>query len=432
MIPQLTFLTVVACITSRAVMLYSRRRLHESLVSLLGSWMYVLCLWIPAQLQNRGLLRSKIQEAGILAVPSQSDIADLSWNWSMEIVVIFAAELVAVSIFARVRSQGRVSISLRSESEWKSIALILCTIGLFATLAFPPDLINRGAEGQGVYVILRTMLVCGLAVLAYFGGFARLWIRVSIAAGAVFLVFENVRSPLLVVVMALFAGLLSRGSLYRRTRLVQFGSLVLACVLAGSFMSEMRANVTRDLGRSGSEVLESVMEEPWLSPYEAGIDTLDGYRFSIEISQYEAAKPLDLLSPVTTFIPRSLWPEKPQSVSVELSAKYLGYRSSGQFLSPIGYLRLATGSYILAMLLFFLAFTCFTAMVLRLWKSFWLTVILVVIFRFLLGGSAFDLYYGIMLSVSIWAAVLMYDLFFSSNRLADGRRHPGLSVREVI
>ncbi len=367
--------------------------------------MYLLCLWVPAQFQASGMLESKIYRAGVASVPTISEIDALSFFWSLELLVVLAAELVIVWICGT-RSPRP---DRRIKREWKKVALLLIFVGFAATVLFPASLESRAAEGQGLFVLLRTALVCGLAIVAYFDGFKSNLYRLALLGGTVYLILENVRSPLFVILIAYAAGLIGRGAIYKKRVVLSFAVALILAVVSATFMSEMRANITRDEGRGVGEIVSELTNEPIVLAYGAGVDTLDGYRFSALISEYEDARPSDLLSPVTTFIPRAIWPEKPRSISVELSSKYLGYKASGQYLSPIGYLRLAVGSYVGALILFAIFFLAVVYLVLAVRRTFWLAIVLVVLFRFLLGGSAFDVYYGLVLLVVVWGGAVVYE-----------------------
>ncbi|WP_337455897.1 hypothetical protein [Prescottella sp. D32] len=398
------------------------RRLWDAVVSLTAAIMYVFCLWIPGRLQAAEVLDSKISSAGIVFRPDPLELDQLALFWALELLVVFLVELGIVATFPRVKAiEDR-----HSRKHWQIVAVVLIIAGFCAYMVFPVALESRGLEGQGLVVLLRTALVCGLAVLAYFDGFGLWRFRIALFAGTFFLILENVRSPLAVIVIAYVCGLLVRGSIYRLRIVVAMLCVTVCAILAGTFMSEMRANSTRGEGRDAGAIVAEVLDDPADAVYGAGIDTLDGYRFAREIAGFEPARPADLFSPVTTFIPRSLWPEKPRSVSVEVSSKYLGYKASGQFLSPIGYLRLTMGSYVSGLLLFAVIFGVFAYLAQRLRGTIWFAILMVVVFRFLLGGSMFDVYYGLVLVVILSGASLGVSLLKRDFPVVEHRENRGL------
>ncbi|QXF82808.1 hypothetical protein SAMN04490240_1407 [Rhodococcus pyridinivorans] len=409
---QIALGLVVLVIYARTFRQYRARNVQNALVSGLGATMYTLCLWVPAKLQESGALTSKIFRAGVAAHPTASEIDALSWKWALELSIILFAELLVVYAY----SHHRPKPEKRPREQWLRISICLILVGLVATIVFPAELESRAAEGQGIFVLLRTSLVCGLAILAFFNCFSRKSMWLLLIGGTAFLVLENVRSPLFVILIAYAAGLIVRGVIYNRKAVVSIAVAVVVAIGFSSFMSEMRANITRNEGLSTSDIVSEMSEAPLVAAYKSGVDTLDGYRFSALVADVEPARPYDLLSPITTFIPRAVWEDKPPSISVELSSKYLGYKASGQFLSMIGFLTLATGGYGSALLLFAVFFLVASALVQVFQRRFALTIVLVVIFRILLGGSAFDIYYGLVLTVIVGTGVLGYDLWRFLNR----------------
>jgi hypothetical protein len=195
--------------------------------------------------------------------------------------------------------------------------------------------------------------------------------------------------------------MVSRNEFQTKRRFLSVVALILLFAFAGSLMSNMRANLTRNYGYTLQQVVEQTLENPWTAPYESGLDTLDGYRFSQRILEFEEPRPSDLLAVVTTFVPRAIWPEKPEEISVDVSSRYLRYEASGQYLSPIGYLSLALGSYAASLVAIFVFAAFMSFLVWRYERRFWLVVVLLVTFRFMLGGSAFDLYYGLTIIIPI-------------------------------
>ena len=160
-------------------------------------------------------------------------------------------------------------------------------------------------------------------------------------------------------------------------------------------------NTVRNQGLNASEIISTNLKNPILGIYGAGLDTLDGYRFSREIADREQGRPLDLLNIALTFVPRQIWDTKPTDFSVDMSAKYLGYRVSGQFLSPVGYLTLIFNSYFFGLLVLAILIVIYCLLSKRYFSTFWNVILLTVAFRFLIGGSSFDIYYGLTLVVPI-------------------------------
>lgn len=403
LLSQVTFFSVVLFIVVRGFYFIRAGRPGPVLVSLVAVIVYVVCLWIPARLQAYGIIESKLENARFLVRPTLEEISSLSWRWALELVIIFCAEWVAWSLRRRRRGlDWHQEIDLRPSPilicNRETLAVVLLLVGVAATILFPaPDLEDRAVEGQGLGTILRTFLIVGIAYVVYNRGFGKFrWWAVA-AFGIGVLASTNVRSPLLVIVFAFIAAEISGNRLRSFKRVAITISLVVVFAISGSYMSNWRENVTRHQGETASQVLTTTLDAPWVQIYESGVDTLDGYRFSQHVAPLEESRPEDLLNVVLTFVPRALWDDKPVTISVDLSAKYLNYGASGQYLSPIGYLTIALGSYTGALLGIFVFVLSMALLVRRYLQSFILTIVLCVTFRFMLGGSSFDLYYGLTL-----------------------------------
>ena len=429
---HLAFFVVILAVALRAVLALRNGGFDRSVISAIGLFIYGFCMWLPAYLQNQGSLDSKLQDAGFLAPPTATEFDQLAFLWATELAVLVCAEIagaffygvlnrrnprfsaVAVGIQQTAYRTSSVSGLTAPDESWrnsKKISFILLLIGFAATMLFSTSgLESRGLGGQGIQILLRTCLVSGLAMLVFFRCFSSKVCVALLLSGTAFLFISNVRSPLVVLFLAYIASEIARrrnGFSLKRSGLIL--GLVVLVALVGSFMSTMRANITRNYGQSVGEVLSQTLSDPLIAIYSSGIDTLDGYRFSAAIARVEPSRPSDLLLIVLTFIPRSVWPDKPNSLSVDLSAKYLGYNSSGQFLSPMGYLNLVWGSYGVALLSLFVFGLVFSMLMSRFRSTFWTCLLLVVVFRFLLGGSSFDVYYGIVLAAPVFVVKSIVD-----------------------
>ncbi|MFT4041885.1 MAG: hypothetical protein QM673_01845 [Gordonia sp. (in: high G+C Gram-positive bacteria)] len=396
MLSATVFLLTVGLISVRAWLHINRRELPKCAVSVVAAWMYVFCLWIPAILQGADRMNSKLVGPGVLAPPDATETDTLLLKWSFELCVVLVAELFIVVV---INPKPRITRFLGgfTGEEWRLGSFVLIVVGFLVLIIFPTSLADRAAAGQGIISITRGSLVCGLAILAYYKCFGKLYLFAVLLGGIGILVLGNVRSPISVIVIAGIAGLLARREIYKKRW--AFGALVIAlsAVVVGSFMSNMRASITRHQDLSTTEIIQTMLDDPLAAPYAAGIDTLDGYRFSEFAREREAAEPLDLLSPVYTFVPRSIWPGKPDSISVRLSTKYLRYKSSGQFLSVVGYLMLATGSYGLALVMLAIGAGILAYLSVWLAGSYWTVFVYVCLFRLFLNGTSFDVYYTITL-----------------------------------
>lgn len=392
---QATFLIIVASMLSRGVHGLLRQRGPAVAVSMLITLVYLTCMFIPAHLQRIGVVDSKLVARGFAQPPQLPEIDDLCVLWSTELALVLLVEIAVTHVIRkRQRSKSHVpSAEFASEKGYKLLANSLIVFGLLASVALPnADIAERAASGQGAATLLRTLLICGLAMLCFYGFFkSNSYLAVTVV-GVAFLVAQNVRSPLLVLLIAYLAGLMARRELTGR-KLSILAALSVCFSVLGAFMSASRANETRNYGLSTSEIFFATIRSPWRTVYESGIDTLDGYRLSRLLAGDVTPNPYDFLSVATNFVPRMLWPDKPTDFTVQISSDYLGYGSSGQYLSPVGYLTLSFGSYIAAVTVFATLVALAVSLASKFGESFWLVIILTAVFRFALGGSAFDIYY---------------------------------------
>ncbi|WP_142056964.1 hypothetical protein [Pseudarthrobacter sp. B4EP4b] len=405
---QIFFLFAVVISLSLTVNAVRRSEVYRVAIGTIATLVYVFCLWTPAHLQQTDTIVSKLFRAGLTDAPTLDEIDRLSLQWAVELAVVVVCEAL---VWAWRPKAPKLPDPVRGLISPERTALVLVVVGTLSTIIFRvPGLDERAAGGQGFPTLMRTALICGLSIIIYYHGFRnwRYWLLCGV--GTSWLVFQNVRSPLFVLFFAYLASQMIQAKHRSPKRTAMTVVLVVCLALGGSLMSSLRANIVRGTGYSFSEVVDQTLANPLVAPFQAGIDTLDGYRFSEKLLPLIEPQPLDLLNTVTTFIPRSVWAEKPRDLSVELSATYLGYKGSGQYLSPVGYLSLVTGSHVgavLALGVFVIVLAC----LLRKYRThFWSAIILCVAFRFFLGGSSFDLYYGLTLVVPILAVQAWFTL----------------------
>lgn len=406
------FLSVVVVLTIRGIRQVRAENAGSVAVSLIATAIYFFCMWIPSRLQEQGLVESKLDNANFLLLPTLSEISDLSIRWSVELLIVAAAEVLGWALNARRNAPGTTDLNLvplvpASTHSRELLGFVLIFVGIVATFLLPaPALEDRGSGGQGIPTLMRTFLIVGLAYVVYHRGFGKRAWWMMVLAGILLLASTGVRSPLLVVILGFIASGLPRNRFKSPRRVLVAILLIVVFALGGSYMSNWRENVARHQGLETSQVLSKTFDAPWVQVYESGIDTLDGYRFSQYIAPLEDSRPEDLLNIVLTIVPRAIWEGKPTDLSVEMSARYLNYSASGQYLSPVGYLTLALGSYTAALLGLFIFVLVASLLIKRYLYSFVLTIILCVVMRFFLGGSSFDIYYGLTLLVPYLGGIL--------------------------
>lgn len=422
---QVALFFVVAVIGARTTNEVRRGRAAVVVVSTVAAASYIFFLWIPAILQSRGLLRSKIDEAGVLSPPSGTEIDSLALRWSLELVVVVVAEMVGsalvasrLSKFGKPRRNWIGMDEVGREAQWLRTANVLILVGFLAHIVFPsPDLLERAGSGNGVTTLLRSCMVLGLSIHVYLRSYRRAAYLIVLCLGLLYIVSSGVRSPLLIVFFAYVASAIQSGVIRRVTFWLRAACLGISVALVGAFMSIMRANIIRGHGLSLSEIMTSLADNWWRSIYEAGIDTLDGYRFATAVEPFTPGRPADLLNVVLTFIPRSIWPDKPSDIVVDLSGAYLGYESSGQFLSPVGYLTVVLDGYIPGLVGLFTVAVILAAINAAAKDSYWFSLSFLTVFRFFLSGSSFDLYYGLASALPVFLVLRLVQLL--SSRVVD-------------
>jgi hypothetical protein len=422
---QLLLCTAAFLSYLRFAVLVIRKRPWLGVISCLITTLYITCLFIPAQLQASGELSSKLLAPSVLSRPYPSEVESLSSNWLLELLAVHAAEFIAsfAYMFSRRGKRALAGLPLKhlSTERHRAIvmlaALLLLSVGIVASIVLPAGSVaQRGQDvGEGLSVILRTTLVVSIATLAFNNFFRKKLIFVITIAGVCFLVLSNVRSPLLVVILAYAAGVIARRELSFQ-KLAGFGMLSILFALAGSFMSAYRGEMIQGRTPEASAVWRETMRDPLVAAYGSGIDTLDGYRLSAKVYPGETPDPANLVVAVTTFVPRAIWPTKPMDLSISISARYLKYGAGGAFLSPIGYLTIAFGGYVEALLVWAVLIFVISLLYMINFESFIGAVFVIMTFRLTLAGSPFDVYYSLTLIMIYALGCLPALIFYSTVR----------------
>lgn len=425
-IPHWVFLSIVSLLIARWVRNYMQGRWLDGFVSAFCALVWLYALWFSGWSQISGYTSGKVAGLAIVGELNTSEWDELAWRWAAELAVISAGEAIGERILKhnddhRFRNGSAAkSTSQRANSPetsgWYSIALYLVVTGFIFQLLSPPSDLQQRVGDDGFLVLLRSGLVTGVAILIAFRHFGRGWlVGVSIGA-AIFLALQGVRSPLALLLVAFLVTRLSDANLQlagqRKRTLLRAAVLTAVASIAFSIISALRGNFIRDSGLSTREIVLDNVTEPLISPLTGGLDTLDGYRLSQSLMSIVPAHPWDMFKIVTTFVPRQIWSAKPGWLGVEISQNYLNYRSSAIFLSPTGYLSLVAGQWPLALLLF-LTLSCLLALALHRFSGIiFRTFAIYGLFRFAIGGEAFDIYYvaALMLPVGAVAAALRWRL----------------------
>lgn len=407
-IGQVCFFIISAIIMFRFLSLVKRGRPYYGLISALACIMYIICLYISANMQASGLSNSKLVVARFLEPTDYHELNGLSFRWSIELLAVYLGEIVGIKFWravmpvrSRMRAQdGRIVF----ENSTIISAVLLFAIGLFCTIALSSDLSTRADGGQGLYTILKTCLVISLCVIFFYDFFNRKIFVIVGILGIGILIISAVRSPVLSVAIAYFAGRIARGevTIVMLARFVATGFVV--AILAAA-MSNYRGEII--MGRQGSitDAASEAIGNPFSSIYSGGIDTLDGYRLAQQVQPSEDPDPLNILVAITTFVPRSMWPNKPEDLSLGITYRYLRWDQGGIFLSLIGYLSIAFGGYSFALFATFAIAATLSAIYQQVYRGFGGFVVILMTFRLFLAGSPFDIYYGLLM-LFVWSAAL--------------------------
>ncbi|MEG8058421.1 hypothetical protein QP150_18760 [Sphingomonas sp. 22L2VL55-3] len=213
---------------------------------------------------------------------------------------------------------------------------------------------------------------------------------------------------MIVVFISYVAGIVGRSEI-RFSKVVLFIFLGTILSIGAAYMSAYRGAIIK--GGEGDTALSDTMENPFLSIYASGIDTLDGYRLSKKVQPGEKADPLNLLVAVTTFIPRAVWPDKPRDLSIRITNLYLKWDSGGIFLSLIGYLRIALGGYVAALMGLGTIIFILSSIYIRNWQNMTGFFVILISFRLGLAGSPFDVYYCLLLAVILMAGSIPFVIY---------------------
>ncbi len=423
---QILFIGICFFILLRFYWLALRNTPWKGLLSALACILYIFCLYGSALMQVAGLSSTKLLGPHILPPAQAYELGGLAGKWAIELCVILLGEVMAGFLVPQrnpLISQRSIS---RASGEFnfvmRNAALALIVVGSISTLAFHSDLSSRADGGQGVVTILKTCLAVGLCVFAFHNFFnQRIYYLVS-ACGMILLVTGAVRSPVLSVALAFFAGKIARGEV-TAAMLMRYAVYGLVLAVVGGAMSNFRGDVVSGRGADLYTAFAESIENPFTAVYGGGIDTLDGYRLAQFVQPNEPARPANILVAITTFVPRALWPDKPKDLSLDITNRYLRWDQGGIFLSLVGYLSIAFGGYIQALLALFILMTGLCGLYRKVFATFYGFIVLLMTFRLFLGGSPFDIYFCLVYLLIYTLAQIPFKLIwvgYSRKTYSDG------------
>jgi hypothetical protein len=424
---QILFLGICFVILFRFYRLTLHNRPWSGLLSALACVLYIICLYGSALMQVAGLSSTKLLGPHILPPAQAYELGGLASNWALELCVILLGEMIAGLLVLPHKLLAPAFFVSRNSLEFNFItrnaATVLIVVGSLSTIAFHSDLSSRADGGQGLVTILKTCLAVGLCALAFNNFFnQRIYYFVGVC-GMILLVIGAVRSPLLAVALAFFAGKIARREI-TTAKLMRYAVCGLMLAIIGGAMSNFRGDVVSGRGADLYTALSESIENPFIAIYGGGVDTLDGYRLAQFVQPNEPASPENVLVAITTFVPRALWPNKPQDLSIDITNRYLQWSQGGIFLSLIGYLSIAFGGYIEALFALLMLMVGLCAIYRKTFVNFYGFTILLMTFRLFLGGSPFDIYYCLVYMLIYTLAKAPFMLMWAGSRKtsATGRR----------
>ncbi len=296
---------------------------------------------------------------------------------------------------------------------------------------------SRGqATGQGIFVTLQYCLPLAVSI----GILASHWrsrVLPLISAGATALAvyWTGARTPLLIIGAAVMVRILIQYGVTRHS--LRYVLAMSAAVYIGAVLlvgiSSWRGLTIQGLQPSIVEQVYLALPNPFGQLTNAGLDTLDGMTLSMAINpDTVGASWTDPFKAVTNLIPSQLWPSKPEWLGAIVTHRFLNFGGgAGIFLSGPGYLFLVFGGP-LGTAAGFLVIGFGSARLLTRLRTPAILVALVayLLFRFFVGGDAFDVFNTLTLLIALVAAGAIASLLSYAAMLPSGG-HSALEPRTV-
>jgi hypothetical protein len=268
---------------------------------------------------------------------------------------------------------------------------------------------NRAALGHGAANVLGwgIPLAISLGVVKHHWG-SRLLAAASTVLLLTIVLGSGTRSPLFLIGIAVAHRLISGARRARRPvgRVILLVGLVYVAAAAAIGVSAWRYNVTHQESTSLPTELASAAANPFhdLSS-RAQLDSLEGLMLSMQVDRNRvSASWLDPTKALINFVPRQLWPGKPQWLGPEVTHMYLNVGgNAGVFLSGPGYAWIVYGGPI-GVIGAFLLLGWITQRIYVRGAIAEGTAVLLSYFclRFFFGGDAFDLFQVLGLGALLW------------------------------
>jgi hypothetical protein len=393
----------------------------------------VLAVVLPGMALLTGSRESRVVRLGL-------NIPDLEQSVEQAFLLFLAALCAFVIGEAVVLRRRPPAKPERSETtDGPLVYCVLLAIGLLTQFSgvgpsTEEALAQRGyIQGQGLVTLLSwsVPLALAIAILSRHWGSRRL-VLVSALVFSNTVLFWGVRSPLVLVAIAVIIRLIADGA--RNRRVLRASVLVGITVYVGAVMAIAVSSWRSEVSRGHQSSLLAEFARAPANPFaelaaRANIDTLDGLTLALQVEpDAVGATWRDASKIATGFVPRKIWPEKPEWLAVSVSRHYLGVKAhSGIFLSGPGYAYIVFGG-VAGIVLAFLALGMFSGFIYsrvapRSAEALLLSYFLV---RFFFGGDSFDAFHVLGLLVLLVCARAVARVAADATRSQPATALPGL------
>lgn len=429
----LAFLGCAVLVTSLSHAIQSLRRSNRFAYG--GSTMVatatLIGIVIPGAQLILGARQSRLLEFGAY-VPTATHNTDIGILIAAVALLAFVGgDLVASRLKGPTPSvQGR-SGDIWERVDTKRIFYVLIGVGVMATLLQPGSqqeiFASRGqVSGQGILHLALHALPLGVALAItkrHWGSRGLVFLNMLLL---LLIVRGGTREPLLLIAIAVGIRVLRTiaGRKFRVRYLIVTCCLAYVGLVTAVALPAWRAEVAHGSGASLPRELLKAASDPVSRMTTAGLDTYDGLILSTYVDRHRVgATVTDPLKALTTFVPRQVWPTKPEFLGPIVTHLYtrIGGRA-GIFLSGPGYAFLITGGVLGAAVLFaLLGIAAGWALRSLAVDSVLLVLVSYFLFRFVIAGDAFDLFnlfgYFVLLG-GAHVCVLIYRTSLGKRELA--------------
>ena len=344
----LVFASATALVVARQKLFASVR--NRERWACLGSAIFaggiLLAVVLPGLALVAGTRESRLTDLGFVVHDVDGSVSRAFLIFLLALCSFSLGEALARSI-GRARS-GQL---LRIRLDGPSVYVVLMIVGLTAYLlrlrmgaSTEEVLAQRGhVQGQGAASLAQWAIPLAVTIGILNRHWRSRWLALlsSLAFLGVVL-FAGVRSPLVLIAIAVLMRLLVQGAQNRRA--LRTGVLIMAILYTGALMaialSAWRGKVTRGQDAALSAEITKLPANPFDKlASQAGLDTVDGLILAVQVDREAVgARWSDPANAVTGFVPRKVWPEKPDWLGSMVTKHYLDWGGhAGMFLSGPGY-----------------------------------------------------------------------------------------------